>query len=416
MKVTEIDLLGEGFQIKKYIMQHYSTNDLNDAVELLTADLSNYEPSSIHRYLRSKTIKNQKFKRELSALLNKNYEDIVVDIKKQLTAYVNNIKDNMLFYNDENDIMLLTQLYNLTIKFKLEYNQITIAKGNIALHKLSMQQLVEARRLLNETILEAEENNYIDLAVYYRIQLAYAYLNENPKISHNTIKSMNIEENKSKLSNNTLHRYYYFFGILLQVMDKSMDAIKKLDEACKYADNSTAKLKCIINKAICYKNIKKFKASLKWNKEAIKLAKDDKDILSGIYNNISNLYIHKNDLKSAKFYINEALKMKPDDVNRKICIIDTYISLYDDDSIYDKIVEILEESKKINQNRKYISRCIESAIDKLIKNNNIITLKKLINYIIAFLEKEESDNELNSIRQNISKGFIFLIKEGEIKL
>ncbi len=403
MKLTEINLIGEGKQLKDYLFMYHSGMNFPEYFGLYN--------TTFNQYLSLAVIKNERFIKKVETLVGKEYKRIIHSVSKQVNTYVIRVKENIKQYTDIRDIEVISELHKLAAKNSDQYH-ILISKANLGIYKFNIGNTSEAVEILGQVLKECLNSNFEGLYVYYTVQLAYMHINDYKSCMalleevDFLVESCNIEEQ---------YTYYYFYGAALNRYKKTAQAREKLYLALDLAPSDDQAAKAMLNIGLSYKLDSKKKFALEWYRKALYKSKS-KDIESAALNNIANLYCDYDETDKALHFINKALKNLPliSDIERKASIIDTYLSINSGNAhtLIDDLISLLNNSILVKENVDFLVSSFKKLTNSLSNNEH---LNKLLDNLLSFCNTA-GDNRIILEIKGVTLDVLLKIKRNEGEL
>ncbi len=415
-KIKKILLVREGNQLRDYLAKKNMT-------ELELAIKVNKYETSIKSYLKKKIITSSVFIEQLEEIFNISYSEMVITIEQQIKNYIAQIKKDIKYYNSKEDSKVINELYELTLckENNIDLYHQLVSKGCLALYRFNIELYNEAVDMLKEVIDIANDKGITELEVYYSVQLSYVYMFVDKKQCTRILDDIAKRFNDS-ISNDTLYSYHYFYGIILLQNNKLKEsknykeARNFFEKSTGFASSQTQKTRSILAVAETFSLEKKYKKALIENRKALVVANGDVELTCNVLNNIASLHIDKGDNIEASRYLNQALEYL-DNINNikmKYYIYDTYIrvSPKDIEEIIIDVMNLLVNNPLTKENECYISKCYNTIFEKLKENNDIYNIKKILNFLLSYLNKEGKADTINELRNVIINVLLYINEKG----
>ncbi|MGE5630475.1 MAG: tetratricopeptide repeat protein [Caulobacteraceae bacterium] len=393
LKLSEDNILvmPENEQIKKAILDKY-----NSIVEF-SYDIK-LKHSTVNKYLNSKSGGSIVFKKQLSNILGKNYDEIVLTDQQQIDRMVEHITENIKEYNLGSDLAVLEKLKNLCIKNRMTINMAKMYR-NIGMYHFYRNNSSIAISTLQFAIDLLKKDNCTNLliAYYSDISLIHFYNREylyarmyNEEIEGQLPRAHSLEKR-------VLYLHYYRYGVLLSNMQEYELSKEKLEKSLEYAVTERDICLTTMNIGLLHKRQRDLKTALKYYSKALCLTGDDDLSSKGtIYNNIAEVYKMLGQYQKALDYINKAFECTSNnDLSRVFIYFNTYteikILMGESESVLDEFLKLLSKVEDFLLYKSLIIEGINNMIIIAIENKAI--LEKLENTIIGLIENNEGDNE-----------------------
>lgn len=413
MKIDKLYIKGQGIQLKEILQSKSLTMKQ-------IAELFGIKENSVKKELNSMIISNQKFISNIEELLRSKLNELIVSVESQVQEYIIRIRKNIKTYTDKEDSKIINELLDLSEQYTDLYHQL-IAKGNVALYRFNMGLEWDAVKYLDEIIKVSEKNNFNDLALYYSVQLSYINLYEDIKQSRKILDNAAYFLQKD-ISDDVLHSYYYFYGIVLNRQGFSRQAREYFEKAEKYAVEDDQKINSLLNISLTYYNEKSYKTALLWNRKAFDKAQlaGNKNLMSTVLNNIANIYIDMGEIERAKWYIEKAMERfnEINELYRKLSIYSTYLELSSkkEEELLQEIL-ILTKYNINAESKPYLQECFKIAFNKMASSKDFATIKKMLKCLVESSEQLEGENDINGeLTGVIGMLTTYLIREGAIAI
>ncbi len=229
--------------------------------------------------------------------------------------------------------------------------------------------------------------------------------------------------------------YYKNEGDIYFRMDKYNEAKNSFEKQYNYLQNCSNNNQTfydmqlvLSNIGLCYRNLKNFEKSLKFNNKREKYIIENKNLiadnpefiniaLGDVYRKISLSYLHEKDFEKALIYIkkaslqNESIKLLPDDIYwYKLYYIDLYLELNQTNKALKLIKECDKAVKKLNT---------QNLLKYYKVKNRYANKTKQNNEEIFFLKKEfELNNTIENSLKNealINPDFVYQKSKTELE-
>lgn len=386
-KITEVNLISEGFQLREIIDGKYTHAGL--------AKRFGIQRNTMTRYLDSMKFIIPKFIKNVEDLFEKPLNEIIHPVEDQIKSYLLEVKDKIDHYNKTEDNKVIDDLYNYAKSYSPLYDQV-MAKGNVALYQYNMGLHNSAELLLKEILKTSKENDFKEHIVYYTLQLAFIYLDQDIKKARKILNEAEIIINNQaydgEIAKVTLFNYYHFFGVVLRRSNKHNYAREMFKKAleCNVDDYRVAR--ALSNIGLTYYGEEKYKAAIGWSKKALAKCEGNIEMTSGIQNNMANIYYAKGENPQAYKYLADAIDNFTEDFDTgcKLGIYDTYIDFYANEGakLLDVILNVFNSCTVINQYQAHLATCVEKLIHQLQENGDYINMKKLFFSLSQYTKSE----------------------------
>ena len=196
-----------------------------------------------------------------------------------------------------------------------------------------------------------------------------------------------------KLPVEYLFNYYHEYAILSIYIEQHSKGLDLLNKALDYTgDSKINEGKIYNNLGRCYWKMKQYNKSINMYNKAIKLYKGNNNKLAIIYNNMSLVYNDLNNHNKAMQLINKCLEIfDKSNPKKHLIYYDTYVRIAIKseqlDELINKLLNVIEISKDVSFNKKYIIDPIQIITKKLNETKNKEQGMKLRNIIISLIEE-----------------------------
>ncbi len=202
----DIKLLGEGPQIKKYILLRYkSVADFYDNNQLsITLD-------SLRTYLARKKIYSETLKLIIVNCFNVGYSDIVLTDQEQARRFAWDVNANIKLYNEREDLDTFRAIEQLLEKFDLPVEKAMMlrAKANNCFYRNVISQSIEWYEMAIERMGRLDLDRLVQLYCELADVLGREQL-DNKALMYFDMAEEIIKDNK--IREDMLFRYYYWRG------------------------------------------------------------------------------------------------------------------------------------------------------------------------------------------------------------
>lgn len=410
IKEDDIVLIGEGKQVKELFKVKFKLGNLTNQklfekiTEIINKkrgfNCNEYEPSSIKHMLEISEIPKG-LKKTLEYIFEPNS---IISLDHQINDILTCLKDNITYYNCQEDIRIFEYIKNEFIKYKIAEKYMLMLDFYLALYKFQIKHYVEAEDILIKIIKRAKSIKNIELHVKFTKQLIYIY-----EVSFDKYKNYNdslktISINKKDLINISYKDSFEFKNtksLFLNKLRKHQNALKLLFENLKEVEDNEDRAKTHLNIGFVNSCMGNVKNSIKHYKLAFNLTKNN-DMIILILNNLIYGNMKINNLKEIKKILGYIFNLLDDidDINKIIAFHDTYLDyqVYVNEKInINRYVNILLKAHKMNEER----RCVYLIIDKIIKNYENYT-EVILKTLMKMIEKEENIEERNKLKIKFS--------------
>jgi len=411
-KITEVNLISEGYQLREIIDGKYTHAGL--------AKQFGVKKSSIIRYLDSMKFTIPKFIQNVETLFEKPLNQIIHPVEEQIKGYLLEIKDKIDHYNKTEDNKVIDDLYDYAQSYSPLYDQM-IAQGNVALYQYNMGLHNSAEIMLKEILKTSKANDFKEHIVYYTLQLAFIYLERDMKKTRKILNEAEVIINgktyDGEIAKVTLFNYYYFLGVVLRRSNKHQVAREMFKKAleCNVDDLRTART--LSNIGVSYFGDKKYTAAISWSKKALAKCKGNMEMTSVIWNNMANFYYAKGEIPQAYKCLGDAMENFNDDFDpgRKILIYDTYLDFYANEGtkLLDVILDVFNSCTIINQYQAHLATCVEKLTQRLQENGDYGNMKKLFFSLSKYTKSEGEKRYVGELKE-ILVDIMHILEENEV--
>ena len=313
-KITldDVKVLGEGPQIKQFILKSYSSiNEFHKKTNLPIT------MSTLKGYLASDVITAESFKNAIAIIFNIDYNSQFTPKNKLLTDHVQNIYDNITEYNEESDQKLFDYLVKECIKDNMPLETAMMYRAKARNYYIN-NKINLCRDYYYDYAIKALPKDEISKKVFFYSELAYDTLRENLTIRSRewfefADESIRKNKNIKKIDDNAMHYYHYWKGkyLFYSVYSNKYDkAHESFEEALKYATKNFEKASAISSVGYIYLRQKKYEDALPYFERALEYY-DETNILTtaSTYNYLAATYRGMGDYKIALEYSNKAMDM-----------------------------------------------------------------------------------------------------------
>lgn len=388
LEKKDIKILGEGAQLKKAILEKYSSIEEFYNKNNIPVSLNSYKT-----YLSRSKIFSDTFKCSLTQALNRDYNSIVKTKKRQIKDLVSYISINIHHYKTEKDFLTLEKLFELCREMEMSLERVLMcrAKARNYYYRNNTHKTIELYKYAIKEISKYERSENVllhsELADIYFRQSMVTKAQEQYKIAKYYIEQFNIK-------NQDKHVYYYYKGIMYINMNKLELARQYFENAVKFSVNNVDKAVSLSNIGLTYKKEKMYQKALKYYNEGLYcIDKDEKSIVSSIRNNIAEVYRVIGECDKAKKYLDYEVALSENNniFSNYLLQISTYIQIQvqqDNYSQCDKYFETLLKTRKKELDKVSIINSIKDITQIM---NNKTTLFKLSDIIRKLIK--ETGNE-----------------------
>ncbi len=400
MKLTSKDIkfISEGKQLKEYILKKYTMK------EYLT--LTQYTPSTLERYLNSRTIKNnkrigKKFIRDTEKIFKNKLENIIHTAEDQFNDYCLDILNDIDAYNDLTDINTFMTLENKSFSI---YNQLLI-KIITARYRYNLGSYQEAFIMLKNVIKILERKKIIDLILLTTGELGYLHILKGTiKSGINCFEYVLNKYSLDTLSINSRTKYYFYifyyrYAYCLRHNNQLDKARATLEKALLYANRNQI-YAVYNNDALTYISEHRLEVAEQKYQIALKSCCNKSSRLL-IYNNLAYLYVEKGNIEKAQKYINYVINNmdKSMPLCKRLNYFDSYIQINNYNKHKIKIyyaLELLRDIDKAFGNETYISSFLNSILKYCTINKDM----NFLNQMVQLLNKKiiNTNDEIKRLR------------------
>ncbi len=409
----DIRILGEGPQIRKYIKERYK-----DLEEFFYSSDIPITLSTLRTYLSRDVILSDTFKCGITKALDMDYNKLALSPKEQVKKHVFRMYENIVLYNEKEDLELMDELLEMCKQMGLSYETAMMYRAKAKNHYFR-NKINRAEEYYGYAI-DAVPQFEGDLLVSFHTELADAYFREN--MLSKSEKQYQLTEElvyrfTYKLTNKPLFRYYYCRGLLYLHTDRFDSAREYFKSAADYAARSFEKAAAIANIGLTYKRQKNYQEVLNYYQEALNHRDESRLATTGvIYNNMSEMYRCLGDYRNAQIYVHKAMEMNELDyslINHLACV-ETYVEIQMELGSYisfDKYFDILRSTKDKQIDKLRVVRSIKAIIRN---TNNKIYLKQLANVMYELMDASDNSNFIQGLHECFGQIYIkFDILNGE---
>ncbi len=202
----DIKLLGEGPQIRKYILTRYQT-----VADFFEKNKLNITLDSLRTYLAKNKVYSETLKCTIVNCFNVHYSDIVLSHQEQARRLAWDINTNIKLYNEKEDLEIIRATEVLLEKFDLPVEKAMMprAKAMNCYYRNAISQSIEWFELAVQRMDNHDLNRLVQL--YYELADVYGreQMDDNATMYFNKAEQI-IKRNTIK--EDVLFRYYYWRG------------------------------------------------------------------------------------------------------------------------------------------------------------------------------------------------------------
>ncbi len=288
LELDSIKLLGEGHQIRSYILEHFGSVDQFYSTYELPVSLK-----SVRTYLSQDKITSDTFRHALVRALDVDYHEIVQSKAEQLKRYVQQVFEDIRLYNEDGDLLVIDTLLGLCKEYALSVETSMMYRSK-AEYFFKRNKTIAAIELFEEAIkvIGVIDINHLTL---YIIELADLYYREGMllKAEHEYSKAEKYISS-SQLNPRVLFKYNYWRGIMYNNTSRYIEARLLFEKAAEYSNDKKEKAASLMNIGLSYKKEKAYDKALHQYESLLEYYSDEEFIGRGtLYNNIATILIEQ---------------------------------------------------------------------------------------------------------------------------
>lgn len=301
-------------------------------------------------------------------------------------------------YKDESKLVILEKLKHLCIKEKMATEMAKMYR-NIGMYHFHANDFDKAIISMQLAVDILYRDNCIKLLIEYCSELGLVYF-----YNKDYLYAKRYYEEAEKLlleapdtDKQTIYLHYCRYGVLLSNMQDYEPSRLKLEKALSYAEDEKDIGLAIMNIGLLYKRQKDLKSALKHYSKALYLL-NHKDLKTKgiVYNNIAEVYKILGQYRKALKYIDKAFKCIMDnDLSRTFVYFNTYteikILMGEREAVLDDFLDLLGRVKDFHLYKSVIIEGISNMIVIGSEDENI--LKRLEAAIIELIADSIYVNE-----------------------
>lgn len=309
LKIDDIQILGEGPQIKRWI------ESLCRPKEFYEKYTPPMKYKTFTNYLVEKKVRSHIFKCFIANFVD--YKEIVKDEITQVKNLVNNVFDNIYLYRYIEDEEVLNEIESICTRYKLSV-ELAVMQRNKAKNFYYRGDLNSSIIYFEEAI-QSVKYRCKDYMILFRAEYADMLFTEGKKIlAERQFQIIEDFIKDNKLKDNTMYKYYYYRGMMYsnnQEYVKARELFREGLEKANINDNSVSQKGAILlNIGLTYKRENKFSEALRYYLEANSWFKDIRGKTSCL-NNIAELHRVCENYTQAEEYLEKTLEFTNNNLN-----------------------------------------------------------------------------------------------------
>ncbi len=414
--LQDIKILNEGQQVKVLIESRYGTLKKFHELEKPTLSLK-----AIMNYCSYPHIRSDSFKLLLTEKLSMGWDEIALSDVSQIRRFVKIIYENIVLYNEIQDLEIFEKIINLCNEFSLT-NELALMHRNYAKNHYYRNDNVKAIELYKHAINLADSKDY-SMQVILCSELAdHYFIERNTYESDKYIKKAKEYTTEFKVNDEAMYIFHYRYGTILNSLGyytRAREYFKRsLDHATINNESISQKGAALMAIGSTYKREKMYDIAKDYYFKSL-ITFNDKDISgrSSALNNIADIYCLMKDYNSAIRQIKEALEIVSQEgiTSRHLTFMQTYAEiklLIGDTSACFEYINMLRETVGKAIDKKLIKTRIESIIQAINDAGVLKELEKAVYYMKSCTSNISYIDDLYSCLGRISEKIKILNLEG----
>jgi len=339
-KVKEIELIGEGMQLRKILEEKYPFEELLEIFQL--------KESSLRKQLAYKEIKGKAFRLQLETLFEKPYNEIVYTMKDQVRDYIVRMKNTIHDYNTSDDNRTVAKACELASKYCQLFEQM-MAEANFIMCHINQLKYSWGPWRMEETIKKCSEYGFNDLVVYYSNLLVNFYYDEGTAQEkvQNALNRVQLilddEDLSSTIPQEDKYDYYSIAGELMRDWGEYQQAKDMYHRSLDHT-NDEVKIAASYNKIGSTHYLQgEYDTAIEWCNKSLDICKTDHDVMCLAENYLALTYNKKGDKDKMNANIIDMFEHLSSDTDRRIKIelFDTFNEL----GVFEALFKQMDEKK-----------------------------------------------------------------------